>query len=216
MTTIEFNKQENKHIIKTEKFPSLLIDVLNFETTDDKWAFRISCSYLQISFSCYDENNILLGKMSQPLNPLVSPYQVKPNILFNHYPIRFDINRLFINKLQISRYEIEIELFGIQFTEIEKYNLQLHLLEHSNYQILCQGETIGTLFITDNHPQTNQRNITLIPVVTREHSDRNKTLEFNNHINYQEQNNKSDQQIIDELFSKNLLKCSENYTIIKI
>lgn len=213
MKTIDFDINNNKIEYETSKFPSLLFDLLNFQTTDANWALRLAGSSLQITFSCFDNSGKLLGKISQPLTPLISPYQIQPYILFNHFPIRFDINRLFINKQIITKYKVEIELLGIQLGTLEKYYLQFHLLEHTSYQIFCNVATISTIFITDNHPLSlNHRHVTFIPVTTTTQSDNQKTLTFNNHQNYQVANNTSDDQIINDLFISQKLTCNSNWT----
>lgn len=217
MKSLVFDNNNSEFEFETSNFPSLLVELLYFQTNDTNWALRLASSSLQITFSCFDNSNKLLGRISQPLTPLVSPYQVQPYILFNHFPIRFDVNRLFINKQAISKYKVEIQLLGIQFDVNEKYNLQLHLLEHSNYQIFCNSTTIATVFITDNHPNSaNQRNVTFIPVTTTTQSSSFKTLTFNNHENYLVSDNTTDDQILKDLFTLNKLSCDTNWTKVKL
>jgi hypothetical protein len=217
MKAIDFHNSNTKIEFETSKFPSLLFDLLHFQTTDANWALRLAGSSLQITFSCFDNTNNLLGKISQPLTPLISPYQIQPYILFNHFPIRFDINRLFLNKQAITKYKVEVELLGIQFGTGEKYHLQFHLLEHTSYQIFCNGLTISTIFITDNHPLSlNHRHVTFIPVTAIDQGDNQKTLTFNNHQNYQVANNQTDDQIINDLFTSQRLTCNTTWTKVKL
>ena len=184
--------------------------------TDVNWALRIGGSSLKITFSCFDNSNKLLGNTTQLLKPFISPYQIQSYILFNYFPVRFDVNQLFINKQAIAKYKVEIELTGIQFVTGEKYHLQFHLLEHTNYQIFCNGVTISTIFITDNHPLSqNHRQVTFIPFTTINHGDYQKTLTFDNHQNYQVDNNQTDDQIINNLFTSQSLICSSNWIKIK-
>ncbi len=213
MKSIQFDNNNSKIEFETSKFPSLLFDLLNFQTTDENWALRLAGSSLQITFSCFDNNNIELGRISQPLTPLISPYQIQPYILFNHFPIRFDINRLFINKQAISKYKVEIELLGIQFGADEKYHFEFHLLEHTSYQIFCNGSTISNIFITDNHPLSlNRRNVTFIPMTVIAQGDNQKNLIFNSHQNYQVDNNQTDDQIMNDLFTSQMLTCNTTWT----
>lgn len=217
MKAIDFDYSNTKIEFETSKFPSLLFDLLHFQTTDANWALRLAGSSLQITFSCFDNTNNLLGKISQPLTPLISPYQIQPYILFDHFPVRFDINRLFINKQAITKYKVEVELLGIQFGTGEKYHLQFHLLEHTSYQIFCNVMTISTIFITDNHPLSlNHRHVTFIPVTSIDQGDNQKTLTFNNHQNCQVANNQTDDQIINELFTSQRLTCSTTWTKVKL
>lgn len=217
MKTIDFDNNNTKFEFETSKFPSLLIDLLDFHTSDTNWAFRIAGSSLQITLSCFDNSNNLLGKISQPFTPFISPYQIQPYILFNHFPVRFDINRLFTTKHDITKYKVEIELLGIQFNIEEKYYLQFHLLQHTSYQIFCNGVTIATIFITDNHPlNLNQRHITFIPITTISQDDNQKTLTFNNHQNYQVANNQTDDKIINDLYNSQSLTCNSKWTKVKL
>jgi hypothetical protein len=213
MKTIEFDYINSKIEFKTTKFPSLLINLLDFHTKDANWALRLAGSSLQITLSCFDNSDKLLGEILHPLTPLVSPYQIQPYIFFNQFPIRFDINRLFINKQAISTYKVEIELLGIQFTAEEKYHLQFYLLEHTSYQIFCNRVTISTIFITDNHPLSpNHRHVTFIPVTSTTQSQNQKKLTFDNHQNYKVENNTSDEQIITDLFKSQKLICHSTWT----
>lgn len=217
MNIITFDKNNGKFEYTTSNLPSLMFDLLYFETEEQNWALRLSGSSLQITFTCLDSSQKLLGKISQPLTPLVSPYQIQPYILFNNYPVRFEINRLFINKHNIDKYKIEIELLGIHFKEDEMYHVHFHMLEHSCYQIFCGGQTIATVFIVDNHPQNpDKRIVTFIPVTTTTHSSTFKTLNFNNHQNYFVSKSMADDQIINDLFSNNKLICSSKWTKIKL
>lgn len=215
MKTIDFDNNNTKVVHETSKFPSILFNLLDFQTTDVNWALRLAESSLQITLNCFDNSDKLLGEISQQLAPLISPYQIQPYILFNLFPIRFDTNRLFINKHEITKYKIEIELFGIQLGVEEKYHLQFYLLEHSSYQIYCDGITISTIFITDHHPLSqNQRHVTFIPVTTMNSNP--KTFIFNSHQNYQVPNNTSDDQIIENLFMSQKLTCNANWTKIEL
>ena len=205
---IEYNSTVNKKLITTSEMPSILIDFLQFQTIDSNWAIRLSNSYLNITLNCYDVNNFLVGKLTQRLTAVVNPYQLKPYILFNHFAIRFDVNRLFVDKSRCVKFEIEIELLGVTLSTDEKYIVGCHILEHNNYQLFCNDSTIGTVFITKNHPSfPNQKSVTLAPItVSRQGNDTN--LQFQNHSNFIVPLATTDSQIINDFFINNQLQCS--------
>jgi hypothetical protein len=213
MKIIEFNPTSNQASFSTTKFPSILVDLVHFQTNDSNWATRLSSSYINVTFSCFDKDKNLLGKASQILTLQVSPYQFQPYIVFNKYPIRFDINRLILNKQLCDSYQVDIELFGVTFQTDEKYTMQFHLLEHSNYQIFCSRVTIGVIFITDNAPNTTtERNVTVVPVDKIQVSANESFLDFKQQKHFIVPNSKTDDDIIQDSFTNNILSCAASWT----
>lgn len=217
MQIFEFNTERMKGSFENERTPSLLIDFINLVTDEEDWATKLSNSILTVQFDCLNSEDENIGNTTQILRPNVGPYTNQPILIYNHYPVNLDLRGLFIDRSSIARYRITLTLSGIDLIENEIYKIGYHLLLHKNYQIFCNGQSIGMAYITDHHPlSNNQKTVTVVPINRGEIQEGFAELQFQNHINLFVNNNLTDDQIIQQVINNNQLICNGNWTKTEI
>lgn len=216
MKNIQFDLNNKKVSFSTNEMPSVLLDLIFLNTSKEDWGLRISNSYLNITFSCFDENNILLGKLVRSIRPTISVYQTQPVIFYNHASITFDMRQLFVNKEKCKNYETEIELLNIDLDEVETYNVQCHILEQTSYQLVCLGNILSTIFITNHHPDfIDKKIVTYIPVNTNRHSDSFTEMQFGKSEHLTFDNTMSDELIVNHIIMEKKIVCSGEVICVK-
>lgn len=217
MQIFEFNTERLEGSFENERTPSLLIDLIELVTDEKDWATKLSNSILTVQFDCLNSEDENIGNTTQRLRPNVGPYTNQPILIYNHYPVNLDLRGLFIDRNSIARYRITLTLSGIDLIENETYKIGYHLLLHKNYQIFCNGQSIGMVYITDHHPlSNNQKTVTAVPINKVEIQEGLAELQFQNHINLFVNNNLTDDQIIQQLINNNQLICNGNWTKTEI
>lgn len=217
MQIFEFTSDSLECSFENERTPSLLIDLIELHTNEHDWARKLSNSILTVKFDCLNSEGETIGNTTQKLRPNVGPYTNQPILIYNHYPVNLDLRGLFIDRNSIARYRISLILSGIDLIENEVYKVGYHLLSHKNYQIFCNGQSVGIVYITDHHPlSNNQKVVTVVPIIKVEAQEGFAELQFQNHMNHFMNNNLTDDQIIQHLINNNQLVCNGNWTKIEI
>lgn len=212
MTHLEFTNTDLKKTIQVITKPSLLIDVIQFQTTNPNWATWFPNARITIKLICYDAEKKRVGEFTKPpLISLISPYMTQPISIFNHYPIRFDHDTFLFNDELATEFELEFELGGVRLGEDERCHLYCHILAHAKYRVMCGKKLIAYVFITDNHPSNqNQRAVTLAPIKTTKQSATMSEVEFLPHHNLLIEQGITNEAILEGFFSGGQLTCASH------
>lgn len=213
MKLFEFKQFSLIGSFENERMPSLLIDIIRLETNSGDWANKLSNSILKVEFDCLNSEGKIIGNTTQTLCPQVGAYMDQPILVYNHYPVNLDLRGLIIDRSSIAKYRVNLSLSNIDLSIDETYIVGYHLLLHKNYQIYCDGCSIGMVYITENNPLSiNKKVVTLVPINRVYVQDHFTDLQLQNHMNFFMDKNLTDDQIIQKLFKENQIVCNGNWT----
>ena len=204
MEILTITHEEGQIERRFEKLPSVLFDAIALQTTNDNWALKLNSCTIRFTLLCFNNENNIVGRLSEVFTPYVSPYQTMPIIHYNFASIQFNTNRLFVRVEDCAYFKVIIELDNSPLLANESFLINTCFTETSKIRINCNDRLSYWIYITDNNPRTpNQRTVTVLPIYCDVHG-----LDARDHINLVFNNNVSDEEIISSIKADPMFNCN--------